>query len=547
MNASSFPGFSASPGESPQACIERLTRQLRETEERYRFFLENTTDGIWKIVLTEPMPLSLPEEEQFEWYYRCAMFAQCNVELARMYGFASPNALVGRSLRELMPPDRPENAEHMRQYIRSCYRLIDAESREVGADGRELVFLNNVIGLIDDGRLVSEWGTARDVTGRKRAEEALLAAKEEAEAANAAKDEFLAVLSHELRTPLTPVLMTLGALEQDAALRSEVREDLAMMRRNIELETRLIDDLLDLNHIKAGKLRLDMAPVALNDAVRQAVTICRPAAAESGVALDVELDPAAGFVLADAARLQQVLWNLVKNAIKFTPRDGRIVVRTEARDECCEVSVRDTGIGIEPEALPRIFDAFTQASATVTRQFGGLGLGLAICQALMRMHGGSLVARSEGPGCGASFHLELPSHSPASLPDTARVIPATPGPGLRLLIVDDHRDTLSTLSRLLARRGYTVHSATNVAEALEVARAHAFDVLVSDIGLPDGRGTELLAHLAREHGSMPAAIAMSGYGMEEDRQRSRAAGFAVHLTKPIDLAMLEQALARLAR
>lgn len=334
-----------------------------------------------------------------------------------------------------------------------------------------------------------------DITDRVLALEALRQAKESAELANRSKDRFLAVLSHELRTPLTPVLLAVSVLENDPELPPHLRDEVAMMKRNIELERTLIDDLLDLNRIASGKLTLDVAPVDLNEAVRHLCQMCREGKEDARFQLSLAADT--GFAEADAARLQQMVWNVVKNAMKFTPPTGEIRISTRKLDDrMLEVRVSDTGIGITPEALPRIFNAFEQGDAEVTRQFGGMGLGLAICKALSALHHGSIRGESEGPGHGATFVIELPAagRAPAShLLDGARA-EQTVLPPLRLLLVEDHADTARTLSKLLERSGFSVRVAVDVADAKREIEADEFDVIVSDLGLPDGSGCEVMIH-----------------------------------------------------
>jgi PAS domain S-box-containing protein len=524
---------------------KRAEEALRESEERYRFIVENTTDGIWRVALSEPMPLTLPEDEQVAWHFRHAVLRECNLELARMYGFATPEEVVGRPVRTLMPPEQGENVRLVREFIRAGYRLVDAESREMAADGRELVFLNNFVGVMEDGQLTGAWGTNRNITERKRAEQAVHDALAAAEAAGRAKDHFLAVLSHELRTPLTPVLMAVAALQDEPSLPPAVHKDLAMMRRNIELETKLIDDLLDINRIASGKLALEIETVDLNDLVQHICAVCQPEVREQGVALACAAGEGVGTVAGDPARLQQVLWNVLRNAIKFTPEGGRIDVSTaRLAGDRCEVRVRDTGRGISPEVLPRIFDAFEQGGERVNRQFGGLGLGLAICQALVDLHGGAIRAESAGEGHGATFILELPApvSAPAASTAPAAALDTAPGACPRLLVVEDHRDTAEALTRLLRRMGHPVTTAHDIATALAIAEREPFDVLVSDLGLPDGTGHELMRRLRQTR--HVRGIAMSGYGMDDDLRRSREAGFSEHLVKPIDLARLQAAIRR---
>ncbi len=387
-----------------------------------------------------------------------------------------------------------------------------------------------------------------DVTERRRAENALQQAKEGAETANRHKDHFLAVLSHELRTPLTPVLMAVSELEQDAALPEQVRTDLAMVKRNVQLETKLIDDLLDLSRITSGKVELRKETVNIHDLIREVGAICRPELVEGKLHLELEEHPGAILIFADPARLQQVLWNILRNAIKFTAPGGGITVTTHRSSTGgCGVAVRDTGIGIAPEVLPLVFNAFEQGEASITRQFGGLGLGLAISRALVELHGGTIRAESAGTGKGATFIVELPPGAacPPAPVDTGTeaVVACLPQNSIRVLLVEDHADTLRTLGRLLRNRGLTVVTAATVRAALECAKRESFDIVVSDLGLPDGSGYDVIAGV-RELVRIPG-IAMSGYGMEEDLRRSAEAGFSEHLIKPISFKTLMASIRRL--
>jgi signal transduction histidine kinase len=381
----------------------------------------------------------------------------------------------------------------------------------------------------------------------KEARSALKQARESAEAANRLKDRFLAVLSHELRTPLTPVLMAVAAIEAGSDLPPAVRDDIAMIRRNVELESRLIDDLLDLSHITGGKLALRKRPVDLNDAVRHAFGICRDQILEKGVRVHFELGADVGSVNADPARLQQVLWNVAKNAAKFTPADGDIHVSSQRATGWVRVCVRDTGIGMSADVLEHIFNAFEQGDAETARQFGGLGLGLAISKALVELHGGKICAQSGGAGKGSVFTIELPALE-ASMENAPTGTSSEADSGrapVRLLVVEDHADTATMLAKLLGSAGYSVKTATSAAAALDLASRESFDLLVSDIGLPDATGYHLMRQIKERYGTN--GIAMSGYGMEEDIRKSREAGFSDHLVKPISFAQLMQAIQRLTK
>ncbi|HSI12189.1 MAG TPA: ATP-binding protein [Chthoniobacter sp.] len=384
---------------------------------------------------------------------------------------------------------------------------------------------------------------------RQRAhfERDLLDAKKIAQQANRAKDEFLAALSHELRTPLNPVLMLSTAMELDATVTPEVREQAGIIRRNAELEARLIDDLLDHTRIKHGKLRLVLGPLDLHALLNHSEEIVRSEGAGKRVAITFEKNALRHHVHGDSARLQQVFWNVIKNGVKFTPAGGRVHVTTSNdADGNLVVTVADTGIGIPLEALPRVFNTFDQGSVS-TRTFGGLGLGLAISQGIISMHEGSIRAESEGGGKGTTFFITLktiaaPSHATATpVPEQKKAQGR-----LRLLLVEDHQSTREVLGTILRRKGYEVHDAATGEAALEAARTvPSIDVLLCDLGLPDTTGFDLIPQIQQLHPRI-TGIALSGYGMEEDLQRAKAAGFAAHLVKPIPFEQLRALLEQLA-
>ena len=361
------------------------------------------------------------------------------------------------------------------------------------------------------------------------------------QSASAAKDQFLAMLSHELRTPLNPVFAVLASLEQNHTLSADVRGDLLVMRRNLQLEARLIDDLLDLTRIVRGKVPLQLEVVDVHAIIRLARETCLDAVGERKVHVELKLDAAHHYAKADAGRLQQVFWNLLNNAVKFTPTGGSIVITStgDATDYLC-ISITDTGRGIDATALGKIFQPFEQGDVTIPAQFGGLGLGLAITRSIVDAHGGEIRAESAGLGRGATFVVSLPltadpavAEAPINPPQ-----PASPRAGRRILLVDDHADTRTSLQRLLTRRGHSITLAGSCQEALGRAASEEFDLVISDLGLPDGNGHDLMRTLRASHATM-AGIALSGYGMETDIERSHAAGFAAHLTKPMDFAVLE--------
>ena len=375
----------------------------------------------------------------------------------------------------------------------------------------------------------------------ENARRALQEALAKAEAANSAKDKFLAILSHELRTPLAPVLTTATVLLADQALPASLREPLEMIQRNVELEARLIDDLLDLTRIAKGKMPLSLEVLDAHSLISQTLKICQSDIYRKELRIQLELNATEYHVHADPVRLQQVLWNLLKNAIKFTPTGGHLRIKTgNERGELC-IDVTDSGIGIEPHHLERIFTAFEQAEETIAKRFGGLGLGLAISKALVEGHGGRLVASSKGKGHGATFSVSLAT---APRPVAARVASAPDeepsAKPLKLLLVEDHADTAAIMARLLRQFGHNVFVAHSIAAGLRLAEQQNFDLVISDLGLPDGSGLEMMRSLRARHGL--GGVAISGYGMEEDLAKSREAGFFAHLTKPVNLQQVQAIL-----
>jgi signal transduction histidine kinase/HAMP domain-containing protein len=353
---------------------------------------------------------------------------------------------------------------------------------------------------------------------------------------NLAKDQFLAMLSHELRTPLTPVLASALALENEPALPEGVHESLQMIRRNVELEARLIDDLLDLTRIDRGKVQLNLEVVDAHTLLQNALEICQPEIDRKYLMHSLNFEARRVYLQADPARLQQIFWNLINNAVKFTPSEGRISISTSNDSHGqLEVRIADSGLGIEPESLPKIFDAFEQGGRA---QLGGLGLGLAISKALVEAHKGTIAAQSAGRNKGSTFTLVFPTSEKV----TAQIAPVVSPKesrhqAMRILLVEDHEDTNRSLTNLLRRRGYQVQSALNFHSALDLSAKEQFDVLISDLGLPDGSGIDLMQTLQSKRPVI--GIALTGFGMEDDIRKGREAGFRYHLVKPIDLNRLD--------
>jgi signal transduction histidine kinase/ActR/RegA family two-component response regulator len=405
-------------------------------------------------------------------------------------------------------------------------------------------------------------------------EERLRLALEAAEAANKEKDQFLAIVSHELRTPLTPALAAAAMLEGDPTISPQMRKDLSVIRRNIEVEARLIDDLLDITRIVRGKLELRRQVIDVRSLLEHAMqNYCLDAAAKKEIRVSMKITAAQSHVLVDSSRMTQVFWNLLQNACKFTSTGGSIDVRVYNedrplrspnvvspngdKDRLCQVvvEVADTGMGISPETLPKIFNAFEQGERSRGQGFGGLGLGLAISRAIIELHDGSISAASDGKGKGATFTVRLHCAKPAPTAETDRPVAAVSDTiarrSMRVLVVEDHPDTAEQFARLLRRAGHEVVCAGSIKEAQTCAsvtpgqdRACAFDILISDLDLPDGSGRELMRNLAQRYPIR--GIVISGHGMKEDVDGSMQAGFSYHITKPVNWAELKAVIDKIS-
>jgi PAS domain S-box-containing protein len=398
----------------------------------------------------------------------------------------------------------------------------------------------------DTGKVRGYSKVTRDITDQIRSRE-FEAEKIAAQKANKAKDDFLAALSHELRTPLTPALAAATYLEDNAEkLPQEFLEDVQLIKRNVKLQARLIDDLLDLTRITRGKLRLDVENCDAHTVIRNAIETASSAIAAKKLKLSSKFTAKKHHILADCIRLQQVFWNLINNAVKFTPPGGQIAIRTfDDERGRFHFEITDNGIGIEPERMASLFTPFEQADASVTRQFGGLGLGLAISKYLVDLHNGTIEAESRGRSFGATFKITL-NAVPENVQETDRDsrVPRQPPKPLRILLVEDHTDTRRTLSRLLTHFGHEVLAAGTMCSALDIIASGQLDVLLCDIGLPDGSGYELISEARRKQAIK--AVALTGFGTEEDVRRSKEAGFDFHLVKPIDLHELQTLLEQVA-
>ena len=433
----------------------------------------------------------------------------------------------------------------------------------IAKDGREVPIDDSGAPIKDnEGNIVGVVLVFRDITERKYFElerEQLLmnaqAAQREAEDANRLKDEFLATASHELRTPLTAVvgwsrMLRSGKLDQETSARA-----LEVIERNANLQTKLIEDLLDISRIITGKLTLDRQPIEMAPVISDAVNTVRPAAEAKYITIETTFDPQAEPVLGDANRLQQVVWNLLSNAVKFTPKSGHIYVALKRVDSEIEISVRDTGEGIGAEFLPYVFERFRQADGRSTRKHGGLGLGLAIVRHLVELHGGKVKAHSEGPGRGAEITLQLPIlgvYTPALSANPVGASASTEGngnewvaiecppklDGVRVLIVDDDLDTRQMLNAVLSQCDADVVTVASAAEALREMERLKPDVLVSDLGMPEQDGFELIKKVREMESQLDAkatpALALTAFAKAEDRIRALAEGYQVHLSKPVE-------------
>ena len=510
----------------------------------------------------------------------------------RLYGY-STGEMIGRSISLLMPADQADDFPKIMTALRRGDRVDHYETKRQRKDGEILQISLTVSPLKDaSGEVIGASAIARDITGQKRLErerEDLLerelaarreaeyahqlsaellrreqAAREEADAANRMKDEFLAVVSHELRSPLNAILGWAGILNGDQADPRTAAQAVETIQRNAKAQAQLIDDLLDISRVVTGKMRLDVQPVEMPLVLQAAVDAVRPAAEGKGIRLQMVIDPGAGPVSGDPGRLQQIFWNLLSNAVKFTPKNGTVRVQLERANSYVEVTVSDSGRGISADFLPYVFDRFRQADSSFTRAHGGLGLGLAIVRQLVELHGGTVAARSEGEGRGATFTVSLPI---AIRNDVARYItgalaakePAGAADkvdcslrldGLTVVIVDDERDARELLLTILKDCGAEVRAAVSAAEGFEAVGEWRPDLLISDIEMPHEDGLSLIRRiraLPSDGGGQVPAIALTAHVRSEDRLRALAAGFDAQVGKPMEPVELVTVVASLMR
>ena len=506
--------------------LEEEIAKRRKSEERTRLFFDRQLVG---------MAITSPDK----------YWLQVNDKLCQMLGY-SREELTHLTWDELTHPKDLDKA--VAQFNRLMAGEIDdytQEKRFLRKDGR-LVYTNLAVVCVrkEDASLDYVLALLEDITERKHAEKGLLKAKTEAEEANRTKDQFIAVLSHELRTPLTPILLSSSALETEEEVPEGIRAELGMIRRNVELEIKLIDDLLDITKINRGIVQLHPEVLDAHVCFRNALRICQSEIEAKHLNVSLMLGADRTHVWADPARLQQAFWNLLRNAVKFTPANGAITIRSTNVEDRLLMEFSDTGIGINPAALPRIFNAFEQTDQSKTRRFGGLGLGLSIAKTVVDLHGGTLTAFSEGTDKGATFKLQMPTIPDPKMPTAAPLPPHTASSSSQtILLVEDHMDTLQAFVKTLHQWGYIVKTAKCVRDALEKAAKEPFDLLVSDLGLPDGSGLEIMQQIKRLYGVK--GVAISGFGTNEDIRQSLAAGFDEHLVKPVNIPALRAAIQRI--
>ena len=498
----------------------------------------------------------------------------------RIFGYTAAE-MIGRPIEVIFPPDRRDEEPKILARLRRGERVDHFETVRVRKDGTPIDVSVTISPVRNaTGEIIGASKVARDVTTYKqllRQREELLEserhARQEAERQSRVKDEFLATLSHELRTPLNAILGWSQVLRQRADgvaggaapgpdLLAELVEGLEVIERNTRVQTQLIDDLLDMSRITSGKLRLDVQQVDLADVVKAAVASVRHAAEGKNIRLQVVIDPLAGPVRGDPGRLQQCVWNLLTNAVKFTPKGGTVQVSLERVNSHLEVCVADNGEGIKPELLPHLFERFRQGDASTTRRHGGLGLGLSIVKHLAELHGGRVRAKSPGPGHGSTFCIDLPLmvvHRPPE--DASRTHPrAQPPPptswsdhpsleGITVLAVDDEPDALGLVKRVLEGCGARVLTATSAAEALDLVVAQRPDMIVSDIGMPGEDGYSFIRkvrELPVAQGGRTPAAALTAFARAEDRTRALRAGYQTHVAKPVEPTELTAVVASLA-
>jgi PAS domain S-box-containing protein len=496
----------------------RQHRTLRESERRFRSVAEALPQLVWT---TRP--------DGWVTYF--------NRRCAEVTGLAPGTGLGEGWLNAVHPEDRDSSLATWKAALRSG-TPFEVEYRLRCADGSYRWFLGRGLPSKDESGNVIEWfGTCTDIDLQKQAIAAMAEATE-------SKDRFLAVLSHELRSPLTPVLLSVTAMLEGPRVCPTCSPTLKLIRDNVALEARLIDDLLDVSRITRGKMLYRFETIDVHALIRRCLEICAADAAIKRHNLTIELDAGDHFIHGDPVRLQQVLWNLLSNAVKYTPECGRILVSSRTIGGRIFVKIADNGVGIKPDDLPHIFDAFRRGHGAELAHQSGLGLGLTISRSIVEAHGGTLRVTSEGQNRGATFVVELATvTTPSRHHGASPAAPRRSAFPLRILLAEDNLATVRTTADLLRKKGHLVTAATSLTQALEVL-SDEFDVVVSDIELGDGSGLDLMRRL-RALSALPG-IALSGYATKDDIRQSLDAGFSLHLAKPVTFATLETAIEEVA-
>jgi PAS domain S-box-containing protein len=515
---------------------KRAQEELRASEERYRTLIGQVKDhAIFAVDL---------DGHATTW----------NEGVERVLGWGREE-FIGLSLESFFPAEDIASGAPRRELQRAAEEASTTHDRWLRRkDGTPFFASGMTSRMIDaSGHIVGFSQVLRDRTAWKLAQDErdlLLAserkARQEAEQANRLKDEFLATLSHELRSPLNAIVGWVHVLRRQVEVQSEVARGLEIIERNARAQTQIINDLLDMSRIMTGKVELNTRSVNLTKVIGATLEVIRPMADAKGIRIETALDSSVPRIQGDPNRLQQVLWNLLINAVKFTSAGGRVHVTLSRVDSQAEISVQDSGVGIHPSFLPYVFDRFRQADASTTRMYGGLGLGLSIVKNLVELHAGSASAKSAGEGLGATFTISLPIAPIPTEPDSAfdQTIPSLHPlavlpklTGITALVVDDEVDSLVFSGRLLEERGARVLLAVDAQQALDALRSTTVDILISDIGMANEDGYYLIAQLrALEHErtSHIPAIAVTAYARAEDRQRLLLAGYQMHISKPIE-------------
>ncbi len=527
---------------------EELAARLRDSEAQFQVLAETIPQLAW----------SARPDGHIDWYNR------------RWYEYTGSTfeSMQGWGWQSVHHPDRLLDVVTEWRAALASGEPFEMEFPLRGRDGRYRWHLTQAVPLKDAAGHILKWfGTNTDIDASRRVAEeraALLesaeTARQAAELASRAKDDFLSIASHELRTPLNAILGWARMLQSGVLAQPDQARAIDSIERNARIQVRLIEDILDGSRIITGKLQLEIRPLDLTTVVLAAVDAVRAAADAKRISLMVDLHPAAARIIGDPERLQQVIWNLVANAIKFTPKDGTVEVRLARVGTDVQLSVTDTGEGISADFLPHVFERFRQADDSTRRRFGGLGLGLALVRHLVEAHGGTVSAASPGPGRGATFIVSLPVQAvfaqpvpvPAALMTATRsAMPqAVDLTGISVLVVDDEVDARDLVATVLRSRGADVTTASSAAEALTVIGARPFAVMVSDIGMPTSDGYELIGRaqgLLRASGHVLAAVALTAYSREEDQRRAIEAGFQAYLAKPVEPDALVAIVGRLAK